>query len=136
MNLIGRLPYTVFPGGIRRPIVNVALINSHNPSLIYFNLPCILDTGADNCLLPPFVGNILGHNLLTGTSLLVSGVCGPPSTGYLHSNNIIVLGQVINCGCYICPDFNIGMGLLGQNGFFSQFSVYFNYKMNYFEIYK
>jgi hypothetical protein len=86
-------------------------------------------------MIPYSLGVFLGHNLSAGELQRSSGI-GGASDCYKHSNKIVVFGQTIDCDCHISKTFDMGVGLLGQNGFFSRYTVVFDYRNNFFEVYE
>lgn len=151
MDLIGRFPYSHYPDrpahSSKSPIIEVTLENALSPGRP-FKYPCVLDTGADCCLLPASLCEILGHNLSNGigTTRLVG--LGGERAGHLHTNKVslqkrdamsrVMEGamEIFECQFFMCENWDTGIGLLGHRGFFSVYSVFFNTKEEYFAINK
>lgn len=140
--LVGEFPFAAIPvpgGKIKRPLLEVSITNSHNPEVTLFSVVCLLDTGATHCLLSHQMCELLGHDLKMGKPTINIGVLGGGSfRAHRHSNRINVGGYEVDCDFYICadPERKFDFAILGQNGFFSQFDVCFNYSEDRFVLYK
>ncbi len=121
------------PESAARPVLTITIINEHNPEMT-FRYPCILDTGADHCILPSSLSPLLGHDLKKGKLVEIGGIGGRIS-GWLHSNRIRFGKESVKCDFYLCDNYNY-WGLLGHCGFFSQYAVLFDTRKKWFEIYK
>ena len=136
MKLVGKYPYVqAIPGAPFRPILYVKIVNDHNPQKSII-ITCLLDTGADVCVLPQSACEVLGHNLENGCdSIHIGGITGL-ITGHLHSNRIVIGAVEEKCDFYICEGMEDENGILGHKGFFDRFQVFFDTRRNYFIIYK
>ncbi len=95
----------------------------------------IVDSGADHCVFPRSFLPQLGLDALSGPSDVMSGAGGPAGT---HFFNITMAVQ----GIATFPLYagftdgldRLGLGLLGQAGFFDRFHVHFKRSQGFFEI--
>ena len=89
---------------------------------------CLIDSGAEYCLLDAEIGRALGLVIEEGLPVSLSGVQDPKFTAYLHDiiyrigerNYPATIGFVDNA--------QMGYGILGRNGFFYYFKVYFDHR--------
>ena len=136
MKQILKFPYTkIAKTAPFRPILPITVINEHdqNKSMVF---PCILDTGADFCLLPEAVCGFLGHKLADGLCKSEMTGIGGIEKGYLHSNLIVVANKTIKCDFFICENWTAQIGLLGHKGFFDKFQVFFDTPRKYFVLFQ
>jgi hypothetical protein len=101
-------------------------------------LRCVvcLDSGADSCVFPESFVPVLGLDFL-GMPRHFTGGVGSSANLTAYSNLMIDLGSGIQCACYagFTPGMNaLGIGLLGQSGFFDSFNVCFYQKARKFTI--
>lgn len=131
---IYQLPATAaFPNGrqAKRPVLRVKLINGVN------ELSCfaLVDSGADNCAFPRSFMQPLNLDPLTAPGESTVGVS--TSQVSTHFCNIeIDLGPVrlpVYAGFTVGLD-QMGIGLLGQDGFFDRFCVAFRHAEGIFQI--
>lgn len=136
-------PYTNFPhpstpafpaGRIAtRPIVRVALTHGTESLDGY----AIIDSGADVCTFPLSFARQLGLDPLTTVSEGVSGIGGAASSYYWKLE--IALPDLAIKPFPLYAGFTegldaLGLGLLGQLGFFDRFDVRFNLKQGEFSV--
>ena len=93
------------------------------------NLRCIvlLDSGADSCVFPTSFASVLGLDILRMKRQLTGGV-GTSANQTYYDFLDIDLGSGIRFRSYVgfIPGLDAqGMGLLGQDGFFSYYNVSF-----------
>ena len=100
------------------------------------SLPVLLDTGADACLFPLFVAHQLGIDLSKAPKSSVGGV-GSTSNVTYYASLTVDLGQAIRIQVFtgFTQGMNAqGVGLLGQEGFFSLFDVCFSHRDKSFTV--
>lgn len=79
---INDCPFTDFKSGIYRPYLALKIINPlTNKSCKTFGL---IDTGADECAVPAFIADELGHNLHAGIPKTITTGSGKASV-YRHT---------------------------------------------------
>jgi hypothetical protein len=121
-------PDAVFPNrqSVGRPIAPL-LLEKHGKML---SVLAIVDSGADICLIP----NPLAY--------VFSGTTNHPQIAYFDKIKVTIL-DLLDSQQSISFDLNagfcdtlehVGLGLLGQEGFFSRFDVCFHQTESYFEI--
>jgi hypothetical protein len=148
-----KLPYTILPvqpdtafpqrSAIRRPIVAL-LLQKNNHSLIAY---AVADTGADLCVFPASFATALGILIPTSRVSVFSGSGDLAQTAYFEQVQATILPmdspgiepdqEPITFPLFVgfCETLeHLGMGLLGQEGFFSQYQVTFHNAQSYFEI--
>jgi hypothetical protein len=138
-------PDAAFPDrtSLDRPIVAL-LLNKGEKSVIAY---ATVDSGADNCVFPASIGLALGIDLPNPRSSLFSGSRDEPQVAYYEQIDVTILPmesqqipadqEPLSFPLYagFCDTLeHVGMGLLGQAGFFSRFDVRFHAAMRYFEI--
>jgi hypothetical protein len=126
---------TPYPQGqnVRRPMAIASLTASNGESLRCF--VCV-DTGADACIFPLQFAIALKIDVLTLPSTLTGGV-GSNSNVTYYDTIQIDLGQGISFSAYVgfTEALNIqGIGLLGQDGFFSAYDVHFSHRQAIFTV--
>lgn len=96
----------------------------------------LVDSGADLCLFHSDIGRMLGIDIEAAPQLAFEGVSGARELAYLHRINLEVRGlNTISLNVGFTNSMAVGTGLLGQRGFFEQFSVSFQLKEEFFEIF-
>ncbi len=109
---------------VYRPVIPINLCKGMKQ--VVFD--ALIDSGADECTLPGWVAETLGHNLYKGKQRIFSGI-GGSVLAYLHKTRLIVYKYEFITDVYYSHEWDdMPFGLLGQNGFFSKFSVHFNLK--------
>ena len=125
-----------FPNGrtAARPILKLTLVNGEKQLSCY----AIIDSGADHCVFPRSFMAPLGLDPLTAPIELTAGV-GTASVPTHFCNVEIDMQGIIKFPIY--AGFTVGLepmglGLLGQNGFFDHFNIHFRQaeKICYIEV--
>ena len=99
-------------------------------------LLALVDSGADACLFPRDVADILGINIRTGRCASLTGIGGHRVPFYFHDVEILFNQYQIRTQVGFAKEGIGATGLLGQKGFFDQFIVSFDNANNYFEVRK
>jgi hypothetical protein len=120
-------PSHPFPGGqtVWRPLA-VGSIRTHGNGARLRSLVC-LDTGADCCLFPAAFAPSLGIDL-AGLKTTYTGGVGSTGNITYYTDVEVSLGAEIQFRAFagFTPAMDrLGMGLLGQSGFFDSFKVCF-----------
>ena len=128
-------PSEPFPNGqvALRPVAVSVLVASTGKRLRC--LVC-LDSGADSCVIPSNFAPVLGLDLSAMKTNLTSGV-GTNANVTAYDYIEIDLGSGIRFRTYagFTPGLNaLGLGLLGQSGFFELFNVCFCHKQRRFTV--
>jgi hypothetical protein len=58
---VDNIPFKSFGQGIYRPCLKVRVINPHTKK--HYDTWAIVDTGADNCIVPSVIGRAIGHTI-------------------------------------------------------------------------
>ena len=129
-------PSTPYPNGqsIYRPWVIATLAAANGQSLSCVTL---LDTGADACIFPLAIAVALKLDVLALPTNLTGGV-GTSSNLTYYDTLSIDLGQGVQFSAYVgfTEGMNAqGIGLLGQDGFFSGFDVHFSHRSKLCTVY-
>ena len=112
-------------GEILRPVIPVK-ISCGDKSILY---EVLVDSGSDKCFFDWEIGEMIGINTDNSELNEVFGIGGKISLYYTHPvtltvgdvSNEIIAGFIPKIGGGIVP-----YGLVGQNGFFNNFSVKFD----------
>jgi predicted aspartyl protease len=118
------------PGSIARPYLQVRYLNPHSGrSLRAWPL---IDTGADDCVLPADYAVLLGHDLKAGGKVRVRGVHGH-DMAYQHTTVIEIPGFSTR---EILISFirNLNQPLLGVRSFLSHFELTVDYPNENFSL--
>lgn len=116
-----------------RPVISISL-NGKKGNFGYFVL---IDSGADYCIFHGFIGDELGIDVKSGKPLTFYGTSGEPQKAYFHKITFKVGG--IDHSCMVGFSYemeNLAYGILGQDGFFSQWMVKFEYHKENIELKK
>ena len=95
----------------------------------------LLDSGADHCIFPLSFAIGLGMNPLTMKTQKTAGI-GSSGNDTYYENVIVQLGPLklhVYAGFTAGAD-SLGLGLLGQDGFFSRYVVRFDHPQKQFHI--
>lgn len=138
-------PDSAFPSRteLKRPIVALLLERGDIRVIVY----AVVDSGADVCVFPASVAHDLGINFSEQGTSAFSGSGDSTQTAWFEEIQATILPmeaphiepnqEPLSFSLYagFCETMeHIGMGLLGQEGLFSRFSVNFHHGQNYFEI--
>ena len=113
-----------------RPYLQVRYINPHNGQNT--RAWALIDTGADNCVLPSRFAEILGHDLKAGEETKVGGVHGE-GVAYLHTMKIEVSEFTTEEVLILFVD-DLPQPLLGVKSFLSNFKLTVNFPDQYFSL--
>jgi hypothetical protein len=124
-----------FPDGqlAYRPIAAASLIG---PSGRRLRCLVCLDSGADTCIFPASFAPVLGLDMLTLKRNFTAGV-GSSGNPTAYEDIEVDLGSELRFHAYVgfSPGMNaLGLGLLGQAGFFDKFDVCFHHARRIFTI--
>lgn len=143
-----RFPYITFPArpdaafpdreSVSRPMVTV-LLQKNSRQIVCYG---IVDSGADNCIFPASLAAQLDITIPNQNVYVFSGTSDQPQLAYFE----IVQATIWNGNADETPlTFDLyagfcetlehaGLGLLGQEGFFSRYQVTFNQSASHFDI--
>lgn len=127
------IPKDDFP----RPWLAIRLINSHTG--LFIDTFGLVDTGADNCAVPAFFAEELGHTLKKGLPKTVR-TAGGLTTAYSHRTQVEIYDIRTKKCVYAIKetsiDFmpNLHCVLLGVKDFLAQFELHINYPKFIFSI--
>jgi len=133
------MPIVNCPFTSGRPILPVRIINPHTGKA--HRATGIVDTGADECAVPAFVANILGHNLQAGRLKQIRTGNGV-TNAYSHLTRFEIFHPATKKLLYTTHDTpidflpNLHVILLGVNSFLSQFILTIDYPKKVFSIRK
>jgi hypothetical protein len=127
---------SAFPGrsALRRPVIGILL--KHGTKTVIAK--AIVDSGADFCVFPSSLAAQLGIALPTPHATVFSGTADAPQTAYFtvvqatiwnaNQDEVPITFELYAGFCDTLE--HIGLGLLGQEGFFSRFPITFDYASN------
>jgi len=128
-------PTDVYPSGktAYRPIVSATVTASNGNAVRSLVL---LDSGADACLFSMEMANQLSLDISQLPNFLTGGV-GSTSNVTYYDTVTVDLGDGVRFEAYAAFTRGldqVGLGLLGQSGFFEQFRVQFDHRRKTFSI--
>jgi hypothetical protein len=134
-------PTAAFPNRsqIKRPILQLRLQRG-NASINTF---AVVDSGADECIFPASVGISLGVPIPNPNVYVFSGTAEQPQNAYFDDIHVSVISPTdpsqaafeFDLYAGFCDTLeHVGLGLLGQNGFFSLFKVIMDHANHFVEI--
>jgi len=127
-------PSEPFPNGqtVRRPLLRVKLRANTGTRL---SCTVCVDSGADQCIFPLSYALSLGLNPTTMTQQLTSGLGSEGNVTFYEEIEIAVGKRVALARAGFTEGLEIiGLGLLGQTGFFDQFTVTFDHRAGVFHV--
>ncbi|MEO6239813.1 MAG: aspartyl protease family protein [Bacteroidia bacterium] len=116
-----------------RPIIPIQLI--HNNQKIGYEV--LVDSGADLCVFNAEIGEAIGIDIERGKRRMISGIGGKSAIMFLHTVQIKVGEQEYKIEAGFMPDVAgrvIQYGVVGQQGFFENFIVKFDYQKEEIEL--
>lgn len=117
--------------GIIRPIIPITLKYKQNRPVSY---EALVDSGADMCVFPAQIGELLGINIKNGISGSLSGVIGKSGKIYYHDIVVEIGGNTTSVNAGFSYSEKIQCGFLGQKGIFSIYIVQFQYRKEFVEL--
>ncbi len=106
------------------PIVSTILENKDHR--LDFSFDCIINSGADYCVFPAYLGELIGLNVELGQKLPMYGVGGKETLYFHHIKIVIIIDNQpweFKCLAGFSRKMNHkGVGLLGRQGFFNLFT--------------
>ena len=102
----------------------------------------IVDSGADNCLFPASFAAALGVTIPNQNAYVFSGTAEAPQIAYFETIRTTIWNgnpdeKALQFDLYagFCDTLElVGLGLMGQDGFFSRYQIQFYYEQNYFDV--
>ena len=122
---------------IPRPLLPINIINPHT-GLSYATYG-IIDTGADECVIPAGIASILGHNLQSGSTKII-GTGNGETIAFAHTTKFEIYNPVSFKLAYTVQDTpidfmpNLHVVLLGVNSFLSKFVLNIDYPRKVFSV--
>jgi hypothetical protein len=115
----------------RRPYIPIRILHGNN----FQDLICLVDSGADLCLFPAKIGEILGIEVESGRKERIGGIAETPIVAYVHSVRLIVRGlSGVDVEAGFTESRGIRTGILGQRGFFDKYRITFQRSRNWVDI--
>ena len=92
-----KFKYKKIAPGLVRPIIPVDLRYKQNPPISY---EALVDSGADICVFPAQIGELMGIVIKSGSVGQLQGVIGPAGKIYYHNIRVEIGGNgcIINAG--------------------------------------
>jgi hypothetical protein len=115
-----------------RPVLKLTIVAGQRQLSCY----AVVDSGADHCVFPRQFLQTLGLDPLLAPSEPISGVGSSGISAHFFNLAIDLQGLVqfpVYVGFTTGLD-EIGLGLLGQNGFFDRFHIHFKLSQRIYEI--
>lgn len=115
--------YKKYGHSVLRPVIPVEII-CNGKTVSY---EALVDSGADCCIFPAQIADILGIDIKTGEKKEVWGITGVGEVYYVHLVELIVGGWSYDVEVgFLLNIARLGHGILGQKGFFDIFVVKFD----------
>ena len=115
-----------------RPVIEIQLESS---TKVTFGYLVLIDSGADYCIFHASIGELMGINIKSGTSLTFYGTSGEPQVAYFHKITFRMGGHPHTADVGFSYDMEkLAYGILGQDGFFNRWNIKFEYKKENVEI--
>lgn len=116
---------------VRRPYIPIRILSGNN----FQDLMCLVDSGADLCLFPSKIGEILGIEVESGRRERIGGIAETPIVAYVHPVRLIVRGlSGVDVEAGFTASSGIRAGILGQIGFFDKYRITFQRSRNWVDI--
>ena len=133
-----KFPYTTLQNKkdpsliFHRPLLDIRLVvgNKHQ------DVAALVDSGADKCIFHADIGRILGVDIESGKPYEFEGVAaGKIEIGYIHRVHLIVKSlSGVDADVVFTDCAKVGAGLLGQDGFFQQYTIRFELYKGFFDV--
>ncbi len=123
----------VFTSQVLKPQITIVLKYQEKKQKLF----ALIDSGADACLFPKGIADILGIKIKDGQKIDFSGIGGTRTPFYFHEVDILFGEYQVKSKIGFSTQENIGVsGILGQQGFFEHFIISYHHKDQYIEIKK
>ena len=114
----------------KRPLIPVTIRHKG----ITVSYLALVDSGADLCVFPAQIGELLGIDIKSGTSGALSGVIGKSGKIYYHDIVVEIGGNSTQVNAGFSYSKKIQCGFLGQKGIFNIYIVEFQYRKEVVEL--
>jgi hypothetical protein len=118
-----KFKYTRYSQNVLRPVIRVKV--RHRDRALFYDV--LVDSGADINVFNEELAEALGIDLTSGVPAEVAGATGEPVSVYVHPVELTVGDRSFTAQVAFIPTPN-PFGLAGQQGFFDQFKVTFNFR--------
>lgn len=125
-----KFKYKKLAPGLIRPIIPVTLLYK-DKSVIY---EALVDSGADMCMFPAQIGEILGFDIEDGKKGSLGGVVGKTVDAYYHDIDIEIGGNRTHATIGFTEESRFDYGFLGQVGVFNYYTIHFFYRKGVVEL--
>lgn len=112
------------------PLLNITLKSNGSE----FTALCLIDSGAEFCVLDAEIGQAMGLIIEEGTPVSLSGVQDPRFTAYLHDIEYKLAGKRYSATVAFSYNTRMGHGILGRKGFFDYFKVSIDHRNRKFAL--
>lgn len=115
----------------RRPYIPIRILHGDK----FQDLRCLVDSGADLCLFPAKIAELIGIDIESGKEEQIGGIAETPIVAYIHSVRLIVRGlSGVDVEAGFTESRGIRTGILGQTGFFDKYRITFQRSRNWVDI--
>jgi hypothetical protein len=111
---------------LKVPIVKIEFPNT------FYN--CMIDSGASISHMHADLGRFLGLDIEKGRHTSSKGVRGISFPSYVHKIKFKIESYICEIDVAFSDEFNLDVGLLGREGFFDLFNIYFFQSNDTFEL--
>ena len=112
------------------PLLNITLKSNGSE----FTALCLIDSGAEYCVLDAEIGEAMGLVVQEGRPISLSGVQDPRFTAYLHDIEYMLEGKRYPATVAFSYNTRMGHGILGRHDFFDYFKVCFDHRNGKFKL--
>ncbi len=112
-------------------ILKVPIVTIEFPDIAY---NCLIDSGANISHMHADFGRILGLEIENGVPISSKGVRGINFSSYVHTIEFDLSGYSCKIDVAFSDYLVFDTGLLGREGFFDLFNIYFSQSDDFFEL--
>src|SRR3989338_1044652 len=117
-----KFKYKKIAPGLVRPIIPIDLSYKHFSPISY---EALADSGADICVFPSQIGELMGINIKSGSVGQLQGVIGKTGKIYYHDICIDIGGYQYIVNAAFSYSAKLQYGFLGHRGIFNKFIIQF-----------
>lgn len=112
------------------PYLKTTFTNPHTKESIAVN--ALVDTGADLCVIPRDIAELIGHEFEKGTKISIASATG---NGYAYSHTMVICVGNYECKtCMVSVVDGLKTPLLGVRGFLEYFELQVSYPQQCFQL--
>lgn len=125
-----KFKYKQLAPGLFRPIIPVTL-HYQGHTITY---EALVDSGADMCMFPAQIGELIGIDIQNGRKGTLGGVVGKTVDAYYHDIDLEIGGNITHVTAGFTEESKFDHGFLGQRGIFNSYTIHFFYRKGTLEL--